>query len=164
MDSGYCFKKEGKLTLVINKQFILKMINMKHLSIPAIFFTLVILIAVSCKKTITYPPGSHGVSRTIQFSLYTDKDFSGDNNTIAFKLFIQNSKNKILWDSALAPMRIKDIPDVAHKLVVEKIVPSNDTSLLGVGFRYSIEGVGNSWFLDTCTSGETFKRVEFNFQ
>ncbi len=99
-----------------------------------------------------------------QFILYTDKDFSSDNDIIIFKLSIQNSTNQTLWDSALTPMKIKDIPNLTHKLVIEKSVPGNDTSLLKVGFFYSIVNVGNSWHLEAFYAGETFKVVDFNFQ
>ena len=123
----------------------------------------VILIGTSCKKQ-TDVPGNMGVLRKVQFSLYTDKDFSGNNGIITFKLSIQNSSSQVLWDSVLAPMQIKDIPGLAHKLVVEKQVPGNDNSLLKAGFFYTIENVGNSWHLDAFNAGETFKIVDFNFQ
>ena len=123
----------------------------------------VILIGTSCKKQ-TDVPGNTGVLRKVQFSLYTDKDFSGNNGIITFKLSIQNSSSQVLWDSVLAPMQIKDIPGLAHKLVVEKQVPGNDNSLLKAGFFYTIENVGNSWHLDAFNAGETFKIVDFNFQ
>lgn len=123
----------------------------------------VILIGTSCKKQ-SVTPGNTGVLRKVQFSLYTDKDFSGNNGIITFKLAMQNSSGQVLWDSLLAPVHIKDIPGLAHKLVVEKQVPGNDNSLLKVGFFYTIENVGNSWHLDAFNAGETFKIVEFNFQ
>ncbi|MEO5593875.1 MAG: hypothetical protein ABIR15_23515 [Chitinophagaceae bacterium] len=123
----------------------------------------VILIGTSCKKQ-SVTPGNTGVLRKVQFSLYTDKDFSGNNGIITFKLSMQNSSGQVLWDSLLAPVQIKDIPGLAHKLVVEKQVPGNDNSLLKVGFFYTIENVGNSWHLDAFNAGETFKIVEFNFQ
>jgi hypothetical protein len=105
------------------------------------------------------------VERTVQFVLFTDKDFSTDHKQITFKLSIQNpAANTTLWDSTLAPMAISDIPDIAHKLVVEKLVPNNDPSLLKVGFYYTIENVGNSWHLDSLSVGQTFKIVDFNFQ
>jgi len=96
--------------------------------------------------------------------LYTDKDLSGDNHTIIFKLSIQKPPNQVLWDSTLAPMRIKDIPDLAHKLIVKKAVPGNDPSLLKVGFSYSIQDVGNSWYFNAFNAGDMFKVVNFNFQ
>jgi hypothetical protein len=125
----------------------------------------IILTATSCKKQTTNPaPDSPGVSRKVQFLLYTNKDFSNNNSIIVFKASIQNSADQILWDSVLAPMRIKDIPALANKLVIEKTVPGNDASLLKVGFFYSIENVGNSWHFDSFNAGETFKVLDFNFQ
>ena len=146
---------------IINK----KINKMKFLSTVYIFCVSVILIGTSCKKLTTYPEHNNpGVPRKVQFLLYTDKDFSTDNDMITFTLSIQNLTNQTLWDSALAPMKIKDIPNLEHKLVAEKIVPANNPSLLKVGFLYSIENVGNSWHLDSLKAGETFKIVDFNFQ
>jgi hypothetical protein len=138
---------------------------MKFLPIMSILCVSIFLIGTSCKKQAIYPVhNSPGVVRKVQFSLYTDKDFSSDNNIIIFKLSIQNSANQILWDSVITPMKIKDIPNLANKVVIEKIVPNNDPSLLKVGFYYTIENVGNSWHLDSFNAGETFKAVNYNFQ
>ena len=143
---------------------------MKYLSIISIVCVSTILIGTSCKKQITDNVITDGALndsrnlRKVQFVLYTDKDLSSDNHTIIFKLSIQKPPNQILWDSTLAPMKIKDIPNVAHKLIVEKTVPGNDPSLLKVGFYYSIKDVGNSWYLNAFNVGETFKVVDFNFQ
>jgi hypothetical protein len=157
--------KEGKATLINCNRFIKKISKMKFLSIVCILCISTILIGASCKKQTTdQVPNNQGVLRKVQFLLYTDKDFSTDDGIITFTLSIQNSTNQILWDSVLTPMKIKDIPNLEHKLVAEKIVPDNDTSLLKVGFLYSIENVGNSWHLDSFRVGETFKVVDFNFQ
>jgi hypothetical protein len=138
---------------------------MKHLSILAILFVSAILIETSCRKqTVDQITDSPAVIRKIQFTLYTQNDFSDNNENITFELFIQNSRNKILLDSTLMSMKIKDIPDFTHKLIIEKTVPNNDTSLLKVGFKYSIENVGNSWHLESFKAGELFKIVDFNFQ
>ena len=138
---------------------------MKLLSIISILCVSTILIGTSCKKQKTdQVHNSPGVIRKVQFILYTDKDFSSNSDIITFKLSIQNSTNQTLWDSMLTPMKIKDMPNVAHKLVVEKVVPGNDASRLKVGFYYSIENVGNSWHVDMFNAGETFKIVDFNFQ
>src|SRR5258706_3095865 len=111
---------------------------MKFLSIVCILSVSAILIGTSCKKQTTdHIPNTPGVLREVQFRLYTDKDFSTDNGIITFTLSIQNSTNQVLWDSVLTPMKIKDIPNLEHKLVAEKTVPYNDTSLLKVGFFYS---------------------------
>jgi hypothetical protein len=137
---------------------------MKHVSILAISLS-IILIETSCRKqTVDPTTDSPLVARKIQFTLYTQNDFSDNNESITFTLFIQNSKNKTLLDSSLTSMKIKDIPDFIHKLVIEKTVPNNDTSLLKVGFKYSIENVGNSWHLESFKAGDVFKIVDFNFQ
>ena len=118
----------------------------------------VILFFAACKKeqTTEYSP-----ARTIKFLLYTTKDFSADTQVITFRLNIRN-KGKTLFDSALAPMKIKDIPTAANKLTYQKTV--NDASDLAVGFRYSINDVGNSWYTDTCSAGESFKVVDYDFR
>lgn len=138
---------------------------MKKISVSTILFVLAIVIGTSCKKNLPDQLSVYTkVPRKVQFILYTDKDFSGENNIITFKLSIRKSTNEILWDSVLAPMQIKDIPSLAEKLVVEKYVPGNDPSRLKVGFYYSIENVGISWNLHSFEPGETFKTVDFNFQ
>jgi len=102
--------------------------------------------------------------------LYTTDDVSNDNKLITFTLQIRPLNtfppNLVLWDSVLPPMKIKDIPSLANKLVIEKIVPAGQTgsnNTLQAGFLYDIENVGHSWHLDTLTSGNTFKSIEFNF-
>lgn len=120
-----------------------------------------LLLATSCNKSAV--PLHVLSSRKIQYVLYTDKDFSDNNTNIIFSL-IMMTKTKVLLDSDLAPMKIKDIPNSSNKIIIIKNVPNNDTSELSVGFLYSIEGIGNSWHLDTCKAGETFKIVDFAFQ
>jgi len=120
------------------------------------------MLMASCKKsTTTTDPAA---PRKIKFILYTNKDFSGDNGNIQFRLSIQKSSNQTLWDSVLPPMRIKDIPDLAHKLVVEKAVPDNYDAAIKAGFYYTIENVGYSWHYDISNEGEKYKEIPFNFQ
>ena len=138
---------------------------MKCLFLLSLVCISTVLTGTSCSKDNHPKPVTPTVERTVQFVLFTDKDFSTDHKQITFKLSIQNpAANTTLWDSTLAPMAISDIPDIAHKLVVEKLVPNNDPSLLKVGFYYTIENVGNSWHLDSLSVGQTFKIVDFNFQ
>lgn len=108
----------------------------------------------------TYPPA---IERKIRFQLYTNQDFSADNSIIHFSIFIKDA-NRTLLDSALASMQIKDIPDAAHKLIVEKTVTGNYNSDLTAGFRYEIENVGISAFIDTSKAGNTFKIIDYAFQ
>ncbi|MBS1604232.1 MAG: hypothetical protein JST42_16315 [Bacteroidetes bacterium] len=123
-----------------------------------------LLVAVAfeaCKKD---RPEPAPVPRTIQYRLYTDQNFSGDVHTITFRLTI-HGKNSTIFDSALAPMLIKDIPDKAHQLEFKKLVPpGHDKDTLLVGFVYDIKDVGESWFLDTCRPGTTLKVIDYNFR
>lgn len=138
---------------------------MKNIPSLSILLSLTIIIGTSCKKyTADHIPVNPAVPRRVQFGLYTDNDFSGDNNMITFKLSIHKSTDEVLWDSVLAPMKIKDIPRLEQMLIVEKNVPGNDPSLLKVGFYYSIENVGNSWHVDSFAPGDTLKKVDFNFR
>jgi len=115
----------------------------------------------ACKKDHPTPPTP---TRTIQYQLYTDQDFSSDLHTITFRLTI-HGKNSIIFDSALAPMLIKDVPDKAHQLVFKKLVPAgHDKDTLLVGFVYDIKDVGESWFLDTCKPGQALKIIDYNFR
>ena len=117
-----------------------------------------LLVIASCNKFKNETP----LDRTVQFQLYTDQDFSNDQNMISFKLTIEKWPNTILWDSVLAPMRIKDIPSFANKLTMEKTV-KNERGQLKVGFNYTIAEVGDSWFFQPMESWESFKLVDFNF-
>jgi hypothetical protein len=122
----------------------------------------VVFFAVSCKKQYSsgntiYPPSE----RKIRFQLYTNQDFSGNTSVISFSIFIRNA-NKTLFDSALAPMRIEDIPDALDPLVIEKTV--KDNSDLAAGFHYEIQDVGTSSFIDTSKAGNLFKIIDYPFQ
>lgn len=57
--------------------------------------------------------------RTIRFVLYAKKDFSDNKENITFSLFIRNQK-RVLFDSTISVMKIRDIPDSTKKLVFEK--------------------------------------------
>jgi len=150
---------------------------MKKIAILPGLFVLVLTIVTSCtKQPEGQMPASNDVARKVQFILYTDKDLSSDINSITFKLSIQKINKQVrrgpglepavevLWDSILAPMKIKDIPGLAEKLVFEKTVTTKESALLKVGFYYSIENVGHSQHLDSFDPGETFKILDFNFQ
>ncbi len=108
--------------------------------------------------------GAPASSRTIRFQLYTTKDFSSEENSIQFTLSIKStSTNQVIWDSTLAPLKIKDLPGSSNKLIYEKTISGNDP-ILKAGFYYTIPNVGNSWYLDTCRNTTTLKIIDFNFQ
>jgi len=139
-------------------------ITMKKILLRILAVLTLVLILGSCKKTypsgvITYP----SAERKIRFQLYTNQDFSADTHVINFSLFIRNA-NATIFDSSLVSMQIKDIPDEAHKLVIEKAVPGNDNSDLAAGFRYEIHDVGISWHTDTSKAGNLLKIIDYNFQ
>lgn len=137
---------------------------MKKIKVLSILLASILIIGTSCKKyQPDYTPVTTTALRKIQFVLYTDKDFSTDNDIVRFKLTIQRLPNVDIWDSVLAPMRVKDIPLLAQKLIIERAVPDNDPSLLRAGFIYSIENTGNSSHMLYSEPGENFKVVEFNF-
>jgi hypothetical protein len=127
----------------------------------------------SCKKNSSVknpmPPAN---GRTFRFLLYTDQDFSNNNSVIYFTVFIKKGsvyvfdtvRNNLLYDSAFAPMQIKDIPDAAHKIVIEKKVVGYDDEDLSAGFIYQIENVGSSWHVDTSTAGNPLKVIDYNFR
>lgn len=134
---------------------------MKIYSSLIIFALAVVLAGTSCTKEVA--PAITHPERTIRFILYTNQDFSGNNQNITFSLFIRNH-TRGLFDSSLSSMKIKDIPDSTHKLIFEKKVPNDDGSDLAAGFNYTIENVGTSWHIDTCAAGQVFKIVDFPFQ
>jgi hypothetical protein len=137
-----------------------------------LLLTLCITIA-SCKKDASNGnPISPGSGRSVRFLLYTDQDFSNDNSVIHFFVFIKKGSvyvfdttaSNLLFDSAFAPIRIKDIPDPEHKIVVEKKVFGYDDADLTAGFVYEIENVGSSWHIDTSSAGNPLKVIDYNFR
>ena len=133
---------------------------MKLIKVLAVAVT--VLGMSSCKKNYDRP-GNNYPPRNVQFELYTDQDFSEDAHNITFNLHIENG-DQVIFDSALAPMEIQDIPDELHKIVIQKSVPQNDPSRLKVGFVYHIENVGMSWHFEEFPSSDSFKVVRFDFR
>jgi hypothetical protein len=135
--------------------------------VPSILIAgaLLLIIISSCKKqSFQLLLTGRNAERQIQFRLSTDQDFSSDNHLIVFKIFIQRLGNVVLWDTSLAPMKVKDIPGPANKLVINKSIVVNDTSVLKVGFRYTIENVGESWHIDSSGAGSVYTIIDFNFR
>ncbi len=136
--------------------------NITTLSLLAI----IILTAGSCRKqneVEKLPVAEPVTPRQVRLSLFTNKDFSNDPGTVQFTATIRNA-SRTLWDSIMPPMKIKDIPAFANKLVIEKTVPGNDSSQLSVGFIYYIQNVGVSWYLESFDAGKMFKAVDYHFQ
>ena len=126
-----------------------------------LIFPVLLLIVVSCKKD--QPNAKTNPPRKVRYELYTNEDFSGDQKNILFSIFIRSGQ-KTIFDSPLATMKIKDIPDSNHKIIIEKLAPDNDTATLVVGFNYQIENVGFSWFLETFPAGDTVKVLRYSFR
>lgn len=103
-------------------------------------------------------------SRQVDFVLYTDQDFSTDNHTIIFNPYIKDSTNRTIWDSTLPAMKVKDIPKMANQILISKTITGYSNASLRVGFNYSLENVGYSWYLDSSKAGEVMKTVTFNFR
>ncbi|HEV8285139.1 MAG TPA: hypothetical protein VGQ09_12565 [Chitinophagaceae bacterium] len=131
---------------------------MNKFSIRILAALAIVTIMASCKKD--YPSSS---GRKFRFQLYTNQDFSDNTSLINFSVFIRTA-NRTIFDSTLAPMQIKDIPDAANKLIFEKTVTGNDNVDLAAGFRYEIQDVGISWYIDTSKAGNPLKIIDFAFQ
>ncbi len=135
---------------------------MKIFSISIV--ALLIMTAESCRKTYPSTDGEKPVyERKIRFQLYSNEDLSGESSVIEFSIFIRNTRT-VLFDSSLAPIQIKDIPDAAHKLIFEKTLSVNDDVDLAAGFNYKIQNVGISWYIDTSKAGNPFKVIDYSFQ
>jgi hypothetical protein len=136
--------------------------------LPILLFLAAICFTISCKKDKQQPmPQPSGTSsRTIKFVLYTNQDFSTDDDTISFSLIIQSSYGTInshtIFDTTLATMQIKDIPGLSNKLIFQKTIP-NDKTVLSAGFVYATRfGIG--WHLDTVGVNSRSKVIEYPFQ
>jgi len=134
--------------------------NTKKNTVPALLFVVTILVTGSCKKG--YEPQLPPVTRQIQFELFTSHDFSKENDSISFTVFIAHQGNQPVWDSALAPMTLKDIPHLPQKWVVQKTL-TGDTAVLKAGFRYEIKNVGHAGISDTLSAATHFKIISFDF-
>jgi hypothetical protein len=141
-----------------------KSIVMKQIKIFSFAILVIFLMPVACKKQSQELPAVSTNPRKVQFVLYTKEDFSTYNGNITFTLTIRNHRTRAVWDSILPVMKVKDIPTVANKLVIEKEVPGNDQELLDVGFIYYLENVGISWYMIDSPAGEAFQKVEYAFR
>lgn len=101
--------------------------------------------------------------RKVHYELFTTENFSEDMHDIQFNLFMRDSRRTI-FDSALAIMKVKDIPDSLHRLIFDKIVPGNNQDSLVVGFTYHLFDVGYSWYLDGFPKGDTLKVIKYSFK
>ena len=124
-------------------------------------FAILLFIAVSCKKD--QQSVKTNSPRKVRYERYTSEDFSADQKNILFSIFIRNGQ-KTIFDSPLSMMKIKDIPDSNHRIIIEKLAPVNGNSTLVVGFNYQIENVGSSWYLDTFPATDTFKVLRYSFR
>ena len=127
-----------------------------------LILSLSFLLLQSCDKETTSPMPLN-VERNIQFVLYTDKDFSDDDHNISFSIFVRDD-NKTILDSAVATMKVKEIPGEANKITINRTIITAPSTELMAGFVYEIEHVGVSWYLDTIAANQNNKTVEFAFQ
>jgi hypothetical protein len=126
-----------------------------------IIFFISFVLVVSCKKD--QPDVNRNSPRKVRYELYTNEDLSSDQKNIFFSIFVRNGV-KTIFDSPLAVMKIKDIPDSNHKIIIEKMVLDNSASTLVIGFNYTIENVGMSWYLDTFPAVDSFKLLSYPFR
>lgn len=125
--------------------------------------TVSLLIFAACTKD-HYPEHQDKFPlRKVRFELYTTEDFSGDKLNIQFSLHMHNN-NRAIYDSSFTTMRVEEIPDSLHRIIIEKFVPGNDTSTLVVGFTYHIQNVGYSWYLEEFPARDSFKVLRYSFK
>jgi hypothetical protein len=126
---------------------------------------IILIIFASCKKQQSPPGGGTQAlqQRKVIYELYSKEDLSNNAEIIHFTLHMETLSQSI-FDSLLAPMKLSDIPDSAHSIVIEKSVPGNDTSTLKVGFLYTIDNVGTSWHYEAFPGSDTLKIVNYAFQ
>jgi hypothetical protein len=104
------------------------------------------------------------VSKTIRFQLYTTEDFKIETKNVIFRLFIEDPMRHIIWDSLLPPIRLNQVPDSFHIISIERNIRIKPQETIKAGFRYTIEDVGSSSYVDTLSPGTKFKLIEFNFR
>jgi hypothetical protein len=121
-----------------------------------------LVLAGACRKNAG--PPSPATPRTVNYVLYTEKDFSTVHDTIRFEIIMKTGSTTLL-DSPLAPMTVAQVPGPNAKISITKTVPDayRDSDLL-VGFLYSIDNVGMSWYLDSSKAGNPQKMVTYKFE
>jgi len=135
---------------------------MKRYMLIAVALLSLLLSFSSCDKN-GEQPGNNKVERKIKYVLYTNEDFSDDEHNITFSVFARDQERTLL-DSAISTMKVKEIPSASNKIVVEKTLVTDASSNLVVGFTYKIEGVGESWYLDSIPAGQNTKTIEYAFK
>ena len=135
---------------------------MKKAFVAIIFLLSIGFNIAACDKGTT-TPGVKLIEHTIQFVLYTNEDFSDDEHTISFSVFTREG-NKVLLDSPIATMKVKEIPSATDKIIIEKKILTHSSANLVAGFVYEIKNVGVSWYLDTISATHANKTVEFAFR
>jgi hypothetical protein len=138
------------------------MSDMKRYMSMAVVLLSLLLSFSSCHKDKEQPNNSK-VERKIKYVLYTNEDFSDDEHNITFSVFARDN-NRNLLDSAISTMKVKEIPSAANKIVVEKTLVTDASAQLVAGFTYKIEGVGESWYLDSIPAGQNNKIIEYAFK
>lgn len=114
-----------------------------------------------CKK---YQDGTkNNVVRKVRFELFTNQNFETDHKNIQFRIFMRN-EHQTLLDSPLATMQVSEIPDSLNRIIIERQVPGNNPDTLTVGFTYTIENVGMSWYLEQFPAGDTLKLLKYSFR
>jgi len=125
----------------------------------------IMMVAVSCRKG-SQKPTPPAPPRTVRYTLYTEQNFSTDNHTITFELWMRRKGDgRPLFDSSLASMKISEIPDKAHAIVIDKVVPPGNNDVdIQLAFLYTIQDVGFSWYLDSARAGELSHTIEYSFK
>lgn len=141
---------------------------MKHLfaNCAAVGMVLsVMIVAVSCRKE-SQKPTPPDPPRTVRYLLYTTENFSTDNKLITFELWMRRKGDgRPLLDSFLAPMKVSEIPDKAHAIIIDKVVPPGNNDVdLQLAFLYTIQDVGFSWYIDSLKVGEPSHTIEYSFK
>ena len=134
---------------------------MKRYMLIVVSLLSLVLSLSSCDKDGGKPDNK--VERKIQYVLYTNEDFSNDEHNITFSVFARDHEKNLI-DSAIATMKVKEIPSAANKIVVEKTLVTDASTALLAGFVYEIEGVGVSWHLDSIPAGQNSITVEYAFK
>ena len=168
MDGGGFWQRMG-----LKLRDICKIYQMKQHSANLLFYKpirqhgflpglLLLLACFGCKKDSKPPVPAQ--PRNVRYILYVKNPFPDDDKLITFDVIMKNG-DRVLFDSAFAPMKISAMPDKEHAIVVNKPVPTgNENADLVVGFLYTIENVGFSWHLDTARAGNPLKIAEYPFE
>ena len=136
-------------------------------------YSIIVLIVItgfftSCIKEHCDDKPDTPVLRKVRYELWAADNFAGQKNNITFRILMRNDRTrKVYIDSSLATMKLDEMPDFDHRIIIEKFVPNNDTATLSVGIVNFLEGpptASSAWRFEDFEKGDNFIAMKWAFR